>query len=118
LTVALNKEVQFKFGKFKVPVGQELLQSESFISFNERSLVTNLVPNRDLGVIALGDLYGGRLTYQAGLFNGVADGANSNNADFDNEKEGVARVMATPFRLDSHSPLRGLSFGLAGTTGR
>jgi hypothetical protein len=37
----------------------ELLQSDSWTFFNERSIVTNLVPNRDLGVQASGDLLGG-----------------------------------------------------------
>ena len=118
LTVALTPALQFKFGKFKVPIGLELLQSDSSTFFNERSLVTNLVPNRDLGIQAQGDLLDGRVSYQAGVFGGVPDGAITTNTDFDNEKDGVLRITAAPFKSDIGSPLQGLSFGLAGSSGR
>jgi phosphate-selective porin OprO/OprP len=117
-TVALDKALQFKFGKFKSPVGLELLQSDAWTFFNERSIVTNLVPNRDLGVQASGDLLDGKLSYAAGVFNGVADGASTTNADFDNEKDVVGRVIATPFKDDAGSPVQGLSFGVSASSGR
>lgn len=116
--VALSKSVALKFGKFKSPVGLELLQSDSWTFFNERSIVTNLVPNRDLGVQASGDVLNGTLNYTAGVFGGVPDGASSNNGDFDNEKDLVGRLYFTPFKNDADSPLQGLSFGLSGSTGR
>ncbi len=117
-TVALDKALQFKFGKFKSPIGLELLQSDSWTFFNERSIVTNLVPNRDLGVQASGDLLGGTLNYAVGVFGGLGDGGSSTNADFDNEKDLVGRVFATPFRADAGSPVQGLSFGVAASSGR
>ena len=118
LGVAINKALQFKFGKFKSPVGLELLQSDSWTFFNERSLVTNLVPNRDVGIQASGDVVNGTISYALGVFGGVADGATSGNADFDNEKDVAARVFATPFKNDAGSVVQGLSFGIAGTLGR
>jgi len=117
-TVALNHALAFKLGKFKAPVGLELLQSDSWTFFNERSLVTNLVPNRDLGVQAFGDVLGGTVSYQLGVFNGVADGASSTNADFDNEKDVAGRVIAAPFKNAAGSSVQGLSFGVAGSLGR
>jgi phosphate-selective porin OprO/OprP len=48
----------------------------------------------------------------------VADGASSTNADYDNEKDAVARIFATPFKNDGGSPLQGLSLGIAGSSGR
>jgi phosphate-selective porin OprO/OprP len=116
--ITLNKALQFKLGKFKSPIGLELLQSDSWTFFNERSIATNLVPNRDLGIQASGDLADGRVNYTVGIFNGVADGASTNNADFDNEKDIVARVVTTPFKNDAGSPLQGLTLGLAGSFGR
>jgi phosphate-selective porin OprO/OprP len=116
--VTLDKSLQFKFGKFKSPVGLELLQSDSWTFFNERSIVTNLVPNRDLGVQASGELLDGTLTYAIGVFGGLADGGSSNNTDFDNEKDVVARVFASPFKNDAGSPLQGLSFGISASQGR
>jgi phosphate-selective porin OprO/OprP len=116
--VALSKAVQFKFGKFKAPVGLEWLQSDSWTFFDERSLATNLVPNRDLGVQLGGSFRDGVVTYAAGVFNGVADGTNSTNADFDNEKDVIGRLYLQPFKAAKDSPLQGLAFGAAASLGR
>jgi len=118
LGVSINKALQFKFGKFKSPVGLELLQSDSWTFFNERSLVTNLVPNRDVGIQASGDVVDGTINYAVGVFGGVSDGATSGNSDFDNEKDVVARIFASPFKNNPGSVVQGLSFGVAGTLGR
>jgi len=115
--VSVSKELQFKFGKFKSPVGLELLQSDSWTFFNERSLVTNLVPNRDLGVQAGGDLFNGTVNYAVGIFGGVADGATSTNADFDNDKDVVGRVFVSPFKNNADSVVQGLSFGVSASQG-
>jgi len=116
--VTLSKALQFKFGKFKSPVGLELLQSDSWTFFNERSIVTNLVPNRDLGIQASGDVLEGKLNYTVGVFGGVGDGGSTTNTDFDNEKDVVARLFASPFRNDPDSALQGLSFGVSASLGR
>jgi len=118
LNVFLTKALQFRVGKFKSPVGLEQLQSDSWTFFNERSIASNLVPNRDLGLQAWGDLADNRVSYAVGVFNGVADAASSTNTDFDNDKDLAARVTFSPFRNDGGSPLQGLTFGLAGNLGR
>ena len=116
--VALSKALQFRFGRLKSPVGLELIQSDAGTFFAERSLATNLVPNRDLGVLASGSILGDSVIYSAGILGGVADGASSTNADFDNDKDLVARAYATPFKSRTDSPLQGLSVGVSGTLGR
>ncbi len=118
LGVTVDKALQLKFGKFKPPVGLELLQSDSWTFFNERSIVTNLVPNRDLGVQGGGELFNGTVNYAVGIFGGVADGASTTNTDFDNEKDVVARIFASPFKNDADSPGQGLSFGVSASQGR
>ena len=117
-SVTLDLALTFKFGKFKSPVGLELLQSDSWTFFNERSIVTNLVPNRDLGVQASGDVLNGTLNYIVAVLGGVGDGGSTNNADFDNEKDVVARLFVSPFKHDAGSFLQGLSFGISGSAGR
>lgn len=117
-TVAVTKSLALKFGKFKSPVGYELLQSDSWTFFNERSVVTNLVPNRDLGVQASGDILNGTVNYTLGAFGGLGDGGSTTNADFDNEKEIVGRLFVSPFKSDAGSPVQGLSFGISGSSGR
>lgn len=116
--IAVSPALQLKFGKFKVPVGLEQLQSDTWTFFNERSIANNLVSNRDLGVQASGDILGGTLNYAVGVFGGLGDGGSTNNADFDNEKEIAARLFATPFKNEAGSLLQGLSFGVAASVGR
>ncbi len=118
LNWTVTPALQFKFGRFKSPVGLELLQSDSWTFFDERSIVTNLVPNRDLGVLVSGDVLGGKLNYTAGIVGGGADGAQTTNSDFDNEKDLVGRLWASPFKDDAGSFTQGLSFGVSGTYGR
>lgn len=118
LGISLSPALQLKFGKFKSPVGLEWLQSDSWTFFNERSIATDLVPNRDLGVLASGTVLGGALNYSAGVLNGVPDATTSNNADFKNDKNVVGRVFAAPFRGSAGSPLQGLSIGVSGDLGR
>lgn len=107
---------QIRAGKFKTPEGLEQLQADVNTAFNERSLVTDLVPNRDVGIQLWGDIDGGVLSYAAGIFNGVGDARNSNNSAFENEVEFVGRLFAQPFKNTDIMALQGLGFGIAGTS--
>lgn len=109
--------LQIRGGKFKTPFGLEQLQSDNYLLFNERSLATDLVPNRDLGFQLWGDVADGILGYAVGIFNGVGDGRNSSNASFDNHAQFAGRLFLQPFKPTSIAPLRGLGFGVAGTWG-
>jgi phosphate-selective porin OprO/OprP len=108
---------QLRVGKFKTPVGLEQLQSDVNTSFNERSLVTDLVPNRDVGVQLWGDIDGGVLSYAAGIFNGVGDARNSNNSNSDNNGEFAGRLFSLPFKNTDIAALQNLGLGVAGSSG-
>jgi phosphate-selective porin OprO/OprP len=110
-------EVQLQLGKFKEPVGLERLQSGANLLFVERGYPTQLVPNRDVGIQLQGDLFGEKLRYEVGAFNGVADGGSGDIETADDEKDLAARLFATPFKTSSSAALRGLGFGVAGTFG-
>lgn len=110
-------ELQFQVGKFKEPVGLERLQSGANLLFVERAYPTQLVPNRDVGAQVHGELFGGRLNYAAGVFNGVADGKSGDVDAGDDEKDVAGRLFTQPFRKSEIEPLRGLGFGAAGTYG-
>jgi phosphate-selective porin OprO/OprP len=111
-----NPEFQLQAGKFKSPVGLETLQSDVNILFNERSLATDLVPNRDTGVELHGDLFKGAASYAAGLFNGAPDySGTTTNADFDNYKAFVGRVFFQPLKNSDVAVLKGFGFGLGGS---
>lgn len=97
-----------RVGKFKPPVGLERLKSSTDLTFVENALPTLLTPNRDVGIQLGGSVLDKKLSYQAGVFNGVADDATLTSDDDDN-KEFAARIIA--------EPVKGVSFGVAGTTG-
>ncbi|HTL70361.1 MAG TPA: porin [Candidatus Eisenbacteria bacterium] len=109
-------QLKLRAGKFKEPFGLERLQSDVNTSFIETGLPTLLTPNRDVGVQASGDFDEGWLTYQVGVFNGVADGGSA-DLDSNNDKDVAARVFAQPFKEFDFEPIRGLGGGAAFTFG-
>lgn len=116
--VSVNDSLQLKFGKFTSPVGLERLQGVAWNFFNEASLASDLVPNRDVGAQASGKVAKGTLAYAVGVFDGAPDDTSINSADYDNDKDLVARLFASPFKNEKESVLQGLSFGVAGSFGR
>jgi phosphate-selective porin OprO/OprP len=112
LNYRYSPALQFRAGKYKTPVGLELLQSDRDALFNERSLVTDLVPSRDLGFELHGDLLEGAINYAAGIFNGTGDGRSSSNVDFDENKAFAGRLFFQPFKTSSLTALQGLGVGL------
>lgn len=116
LEARFSPAAKLRVGKFKPPVGLERLQGGTDILFVERALPTNLVPNRDLGIQLSGDFAGGAVSYQAGVFNGVADGG-SGDLDTNDGKDYAGRLFFQPF-LKSSGALRGLGFGVAGSSGK
>ena len=86
-----------------------------FLTFPERSLLTGLVPNRDVGVQILGDI--GRVSYAAGLFNESPDGTNGPlTADHGGHGDVAGRVVVRPFAPGTRG-LGGVRVQLAGTRG-
>ncbi len=108
---------QLQAGKFKSPVGLEQLQSDSNAFFTERSLATNLAPNRDIGFQFQGSFLDKSISYAAGIFNGAPDNENVSNSDFDDEKEFACRVFFHPFKKTSIDELQGLGLGFGGSWG-
>jgi phosphate-selective porin OprO/OprP len=109
---------QVEAGKFKPPVGLEYLQSDTYTSFNERSLVTDLIPGRDIGFELHGDIVGGVVSYAAGVFNGVGDGQrNTTSIGFQNDREFDGRLFVQPFKATSIAALQNFGFGAGGSWG-
>src|ERR1017187_10088179 len=115
LNYRYSPELQFLAGKTKVPIGLEQLMADRDILFNERSLATDLVPNRDVAFELHGDLLDGRVSYVGGIFNGTSDGANISNVDFSNDRAFAGRLFFQPFNHASAAALQGLGFGVAGS---
>ena len=104
---------QIETGKFKQPFSYEQLVQDRFVPTAERSLIDQLTPARDEGVMLHGyRLLGGRLDYQAAVSNGETNG------DYDDNKgkDFNARVAVRPFQ--EWELLRGLQVGISGGIGK
>ena len=116
LNYRYSPEAQLQVGKYKVPVGLEHLQSDPVTSFNERSLATDLVPNRCVGAALRGDISGGVVSYAAGVFNSTTDyNGTTTNANFDNNVAFAGRLFLQPFKQSSSSALKGFGVGVGGS---
>ena len=108
--------LSLRAGKFKVPFGLEFLQIDPYMFFAERGLPTQLVPNRDVGLQAFGNLASGTVTYAVGVFNGAVDGSSSDR-DNNDAKDCAARLFIHPFRLSDLERVQNLGVGMAATFG-
>ena len=108
---------RIRVGKGKTPFGLERLHGAASLTFVERALPTTVAPDRDLGVHLIGDVFGGILNYDAGVFNGVADGASA-DLDTNDSKDVAARLVVHPFNTTTTSAWRGLGLALAASSGR
>jgi phosphate-selective porin OprO/OprP len=104
-------EFQIRAGKFKGPVGLENLQSDTAALFNERSLASDLVPMRNVGIQAHGDVGRGVLGWTAGLYAADADSRLSGNTGYGDDFEGAGRLYLQPFKRFDTSLFQGLGFG-------
>jgi phosphate-selective porin OprO/OprP len=102
-------------GKMKTPFSLERLQPIADVTFIERSLVSDLAQNRDMGVQIYGTIKD-RVSYQAAVLDGVTVGQNLDK-DFNNGKDIVGRIFLTPF-APAPGILQGLGFGMAASSGR
>ena len=115
--VRFTRTFRLRFGKDKTPLGLEQLYSDYTLLLPERTLVTNLVPNRDVGVQAIGDIGGGTISYVAGVFNGIPD-ANNGDVDTDTAKDLAGRVTVRPFNRIRNAALRPFGITAGATYGR
>jgi len=113
------EEIQVQAGKFTVPLGLEMLTPVAFIPFAERSLTSNLIPNRDLGVMAHGILFDEKLSWAAMVGSGARNDTVQSGLDYGTGPVGYFRLFCQPFRNESEVPeeLHGLHLGVGGSIG-
>ncbi len=116
IDVKFAKTASLRLGKFKPFLGVERLQSAPDLKFMERSLASNLTPNRDYGVALFGETARGVLTYAVGIHNGVVDASYADIDDNDG-KDLAARLQVRPFFTTKTRSLQGLMAGLAWSHG-
>ncbi len=108
---------RMRAGKFKEPVGLERLQNDRYLMFAERALTVNLVPDRDLGAATHGELFGQKVEYEFGIFNGVPDDAAAVNIGNNAAQEFAGRIFIHPFADSQYAFASKLGTGVAGTYG-
>lgn len=106
----------FRIGKFKSPVGLEVLRTDRVLTFPERSLASGFAPIRDLGAQVGGFFRHGAVEYEAGAFAGTEDGSNA-KFEWQGLNEAAARLFLIPFRRSNNESINQLGFGMAGSLG-
>ena len=112
----ISSFASFSVGKFKTPLGLEVLRPDRDLTFAERSMASDLLPVRDLGGELRTSLLGHAITCEAGYFSGAEDGTNA-RFEWRGTSEGVGRIFLRPFTA-AGAPLQPLGLGVAGSVGR
>jgi phosphate-selective porin OprO/OprP len=110
-------ELQFRFGKFRAPIGLERLQPTGQLFFNEFAIATQLTPLRDVGGQIQGEFAKGLVGYAAGVFNGAVDNAYT-DVDPSRYKDVEGMVYVRPFGPATPDLFQYAVLGVAGTAGR
>ncbi len=105
-----------RVGKFKEPIGLEVLQQDRVTTFAERSLASDLLPLRYMGAQVSGSMVSNSIMYAAGYFNGTNDGSNG-NFEWVRANEAAARVFILPFATTGVRAARQFGIGVAGSAG-
>lgn len=109
IDLRFSPTIRMRVGKAKAPASFEQHISDAYLMQMERSLASNITPNRDVGIQILGDLAKGRVSFMAGIVNGTRDGSSS-DLDTNDGKDVGGRVLVRP--------ITGLGVGVAASTGR
>lgn len=89
-------EFHVQVGQYDAPFSMENRTSDKYIPFMERSLAVRALgipTNKEMGLMAFGELFGGRVYYSGGVFNG--DGQNRLSPD--DRIDGMGRIFVKPF---------------------
>jgi phosphate-selective porin OprO/OprP len=105
--------VQFLAGRYKQPFSYEQLISDRYTVFLERSLMDQLTPQRDIGVMLWGqNIFDRRFDWFVSVSNGEING----NFDANNNKDVAARAVVRPF-APNEGILQYLGLGVSYTFG-
>ena len=115
LNVHYTDDMQLEVGKFKQPFSYEQLIQDRYVPTLERSMIDQLVPARDEGVMLWGrNLFADQLDYGISVSNGEING----NIDTNNNKDFNGRLAIRPFFTpDESSSLRRLQLGMSAGAG-
>jgi len=104
-------------GKYTNPLSLEGLQPSADLPFMEASMISDLVPNKDIGIMAVGS-FNHQMDYALDVANGEQDNESSATGPgkpTENTKSVTARLFFTPWERSHEDELKGLGFGIAGS---
>lgn len=108
---------KLRVGKFKEPIGLEVLRSDRELTFAERSMASDLLPLRYLGAQLSSSILSDSIACEGGFFQGSSDGSNGVFTQWTSSHEAIARVFLRPFAATSISLMHQFGFGVAGSAG-
>jgi len=111
------KFAKLRAGKFKEPIGLEVLRSDRDLTFAERSLASDLIPLRYIGAQLSGSVLSDSIALAAGYFDGSSDGSNGVFTQWAHSNEAAARVFFRPFATTDVSAIRQFGIGVGGSAG-
>ena len=114
LYAKVDKWLVFTVGKYSNPMSLESIQPSDTLPFMEASMVTNLVVNKDLGIMVSGE-FNHLGDYAISLSNGAQDNESSAISPGKPEQNGKSltmRVFFTPWLKTDDELLQGLGFGM------
>ena len=109
LNVNYDPRIQFKIGRYKTPFTYEFynLPISGFVTPERSLFFNNFGLNRDIGLMAWGQLFDNRFDYATAIVNGTRNGYVDSN-DF---KDFTGLVNFRPFATWTDHPLENLNFG-------
>lgn len=108
---------KLRVGKFKEPIGLEVLRQDRDLTFPERSIASDLLPLRYIGAQLSGSILSNTISYQGGYFDGSNDGSNGVFTQWASGNEGAARLFLHPFVTTHINALHQLGVGIGGSAG-
>jgi len=108
---------KLRVGKFKEPIGLEVLRQDRDLTFVERSLASDLAPLRYIGAQLSGSVMSNSITYEGGYFDGSSDGSNAVFTQWTHGNEAAARAFFRPFAKTSINVMKDFGIGIGGSAG-
>jgi phosphate-selective porin OprO/OprP len=109
------RALHLRWGQMKVPFSTSWLTQDNNLNFVERGTASPVHPFFDRGFMARGELFGGGVVYDVGVYTGAGADADASRGDIDSGEEWVARLFVRPLRGAGGSAGRGLTLVVEGT---
>lgn len=109
--------LHLRAGQMKVPFSSSWATLDNNVNFVERGTSTPIYPFFDRGALLWGELPGGALIYNLGVYTGAGVDIDTGSGDIDDHKDLAIRLFFQPFVSSDSEALRRLYLVAEGTWG-